>query len=293
MTDDPAAEAQPAWLVSGAGNDFIALAGPQTTPDAESIRAWCRRGLSLGADGVFVLRRTDPPAAAPGTAPAEPAPTVEMTHWNADGGRAELCVNGTRCAARLAFHLGWARDRVTLLTDAGPVVARDAGPRRVGIELAVPGEPAPATLTVAGDHWAGYRLTVGGPHFVLPWEGSLDEAPVARLGAALRAHPDLGDAGANVHFVTWDGPHRFTLRSYERGVEAETLACGSGVLATAAVGRHLGVLELPATADTRGGFGMEVGEASTGRGWRLTADARILAQLEIFPEASDLPAPDG
>ena len=92
----------PFFKLSGCGNDFIALVEPEAPPQASAIRAWCRRGLSLGADGVFTLRRTRPE-------------TVEMRYWNSDGGAAALCLNGTRCAAQLAFHLGWVRDRVTVV----------------------------------------------------------------------------------------------------------------------------------------------------------------------------------
>jgi diaminopimelate epimerase len=80
------------WRLSGAGNDFLALIEPPDEPSPAEIAAWCRRGSSLGADGVFVIWR-------------EPAGHVRMDHYNADGGVAELCVNGTRCAARLAFDL--------------------------------------------------------------------------------------------------------------------------------------------------------------------------------------------
>lgn len=304
--DSASADAKtiPAWRLSGAGNDFVVLAEPDSTPDAATIRAWCRRGLSLGADGVFRLRRRLPAVEQPGRALVRHGVEVEMVHWNADGGRAELCVNGTRCAARLAFHLGWSEDVVTLLTDAGPVVARDAGGDRVALELAAlsrtSGQATLRALTVEGRAWRGHHLVVGGPHFVLTWDGDLEEAPVASLGAALRRHPDLGEAGANVHFVQWgdgrDGGHggggnteadgnAFALRSFERGVEAETLACGSGVLAAAAAGHAAGLLSVPATARTRGGFEMEVGPLADDDGWFLAADARLLARLEVFPGA--------
>ena len=81
-----------AYKLSGGGNDFIALAEPASLPTPETIRAWCRRGLSIGADGVFVLDR-------------QSSGGVRMRHFNADGGLSDLCVNGTRCAAHLAFHL--------------------------------------------------------------------------------------------------------------------------------------------------------------------------------------------
>lgn len=97
------------FRLSGGGNDFLALAEPRTAPDERQIRSWCRRGLSLGADGLFVLRRQ-------GT-------DVAMDYFNADGRIAELCLNGTRCAARLARHLGWCESEVRLITGAGPVRA--------------------------------------------------------------------------------------------------------------------------------------------------------------------------
>jgi len=284
-----------AWRVSGAGNDFLALAEPAADPPPANVRAWCRRGLSLGADGLFVLRRGD-------------GGRVVMTHFNADGGRAELCINGTRCAARLAFHLGWARGETTLVTGAGPILARDAGPDAIALELAAPGEPQALTVEVAGGEHRGWRSTVGVPHFVLPWSASLASAPVASLGPALRAHAAFGTAGTNVDFVRYVAPRHFELRSYERGVEAETLACGTGVLAAAAVGRRLGLVELPARALTAGGFTMEVGVATQdtstpdgsnpdgstrdrGRRWSLTGDARLLARLELLPAAARLPPP--
>ena len=254
------------------------------------MRAWCRRGLSLGADGLFVLRRGD-------------GGTVVMTHFNADGGRAELCINGTRCAARLAFHLGWARGEITLVTGAGPILARDAGTRAVALELPRRREPEALAVAVAGGEHRGWRSTVGVPHFVLPWSASLASAPVASLGPALRAHAAFGAAGTNVDFVRYVAPHRFEVRSFERGVEAETLACGTGVLAAAAVGRRLGLVELPARALTAGGFTMEVGVATqdgstadgptakSGRRWSLAGDARLLARLELLPAAARLPPP--
>jgi diaminopimelate epimerase len=274
---EPAAPA-PAWLASGAGNDFLALAEPAADPAPETVRAWCRRGQSVGADGLFVLRRTGGGA-------------VAMTHYNADGGRAELCINGTRCAARLAFHLGWARGEVTLLTGAGPIAARDAGGDAATLELAAPGAPEqrPAEVEGAGGHLRWYVVT-GGPHVVLPWDEPLSRAPVAALGPVLRAHPAFGAAGANVSFVRYVAPHRFEIRTFERGVEGETLACGSGVLAAAAVGRRLGVLELPARARTAGGHELAVDDAGGGR-WSLTGDARLLARIELLPGAGRVSEP--
>ncbi len=295
--------ADPFYKLSGAGNDFLALVEPSAPPGGHEIRAWCRRGLSLGADGLFTLERQDD--------------AVRMVHYNADGGRSDLCLNGSRCAAALAFHLGWdvapevrkrevepkARKRKTLrlATDAGVLRAQEAGTDRIALELPdIVGEPEPRTLTFGGKAYDGWLLTVGVPHFVLPWAEGLARAPVDGLGKILRAHPDLGDAGANVDFTRFTSPAGCQLRTFERGVEAETFACGTGVVATVAAGVAAGKLSLPVTALTAGGYELVIRGGSrrrrangtkAGVPWVLEGDARILARGELLAGASAVPSP--
>jgi len=270
-----------ALLVSGGGNDFLALLEPPRDPTAAEIAAWCARGLSVGADGVFVLRRAGDER-------------VAMTYWNADGREAALCVNGTRCAGRLALARGWGGEGLVIETGAGPLRVRAAGATEVALEL-----PAPDSLprrhrlaTLSGDV-EGWFVTAGVPHLVVVWPRSLADCPVATLGAELRRHPELGPAGANVNFVRFPERHRLEIRSFERGVEAETLACGTGVLAAVAVGLMLDELALPVRALTRGGFELEVaGETvdSVPSRWSLAGDARILGEIDLDAEAA-LPSP--
>ncbi len=306
------------YKLSGAGNDFLALVEPPAPPGAGEIHAWCRRGLSLGADGVFTLERR--------------ADGARMVYFNADGSRGELCLNGSRCAASLAFDLGWATGELSLETDAGVLRARDTGTSsgdRIALELPdIVGEPEAKTLVLGGEAHAGWLLTVGVPHFVLPWPEGLASAPVDGLGKILRDHPDLGAAGANVNFVRFMGPGigdvsadgvsadgvsadgvsadgvsadgvsadgvsadgvsaDCELRTFERGVEAETLACGTGVVATAAAGIAAGKLCSPVTALTAGGYQLVV----RGAPWVLEGDARILARGELLSAAAAVPPP--
>jgi diaminopimelate epimerase len=269
------------FKLSGSGNDFLALAEPASDPSPEQVRAWCRRGVSEGADGVFVLRRSG-------------AGVVAMSYHNADGTTADLCLNGTRCAARLAFTLGWARDAVTVATGCGPLAARALGDDRIEIEVP-PADAPPERLELAaeGRRWVGWRVVVGVPHLVVPWPEGLAAAPVATAGRALRQHPDLAPAGANVDFVRFPDPRRLEIRTYERGVEAETLACGTGVLAAAAVGLARGDARLPLTAITAGGFELTVDgdPASAVHRWSLAGDARLVTRGELLPAAEAAPAP--
>jgi len=264
------------FKVSGGGNDFLALAEPEETPPPERIRAWCRRGVSLGADGLFVLRRT-------------PAGTA-MDYFNADGYPADLCLNGTRCAAQLAFHLGWAKGAVDVQTGAGKVAARRLDEQRVRLDLPAPETPQPLTVEAGGIGRAGYRLRVGVPHFVLLWE-ELERAPVRELGAVLRRHSAFAPEGTNVNFVRFPARHRMEIRTFERGVEDETLACGTGVLAGAAMGLAAGRLGLPVRVLTRGGFELEVdADPASGR-WSLGGDARVIAEGALLPPAAVEPVP--
>jgi diaminopimelate epimerase len=273
-----------AWKLSGGGNDFIGLAEPAREPTPERIRAWCTRRVSVGADGVFIIARREG--------------GVAMRHYNADGGVAELCVNGTRCAARLALELGWAETEVTVFTDSGPIVAHRGEGESIRLDLEPPAEPPrQMELEVEGHVWQGWFLNLGVPHFVLAegTEGrSLEGAPVAEVGPRIRSHPRLGGAGANVDFVRFLSPHRFEIRTWERGVEGETLACGSGVLAGAAVGLEVLGCESPVSALTAGGFRIGV-EAAVRSGrvvaWSVYGDARLIGELRIRDGAAALPEP--
>lgn len=273
----------PIFKVSGCGNDFIALreAGFLTP---ERIDILCARGHSLGADGVFAISRLE-----------EHPARVRMVHFNADGTPAKLCVNGTRCAGMLAFHLGWADERVTIETGAGDVEAVRIGPEEIRLTLAPPSRRArEVTVSVGGHELTGWYVDTGVPHYVLEWAENMVLAPVAELGPEIRSDPAF-EEGTNVDFVRLVGRHRLELRTYERGVECETLACGTGVLAAAAVAVQLGRAELPLTVLTSGGFELEVDGSTRPSGsissWTLAGDARLIAEGTLSAGALSIPGP--
>jgi len=277
------------FRTSGAGNDFLALVEPAAAPAPEAIRAWCARGVSLGADGVFTIRRSG------GRRDANAATAIDLVYWNADGGEAALCVNATRCAAQLAFHHGWAKNGVTVHTGAGPFSARQVSPDEIELEMAPPtDEPRAVSFS---DELDGWVMTVGVPHAVVDWNDDLASCPVRDLGPSIRRHALFGEAGANANFIRYRSEHELDIRTFERGVEAETLACGSGVLAAVAVGVWTGKLELPVHARTKGGFVLTVdGEiAADGKRiarWTMAGDARVLARVDTFAAAEQpLPSP--
>lgn len=256
------------WKMSGAGNDFIVLPlAPESLPQdpGSFVKSACRRGLSVGADGVlFVTPRPEPPADA------------ALAHFNADGGRSEFCGNGTRCAARFAVLMGFATSPLVLRTDAGNVRAEVEG-ERVRIDVPPPSVPVRRTLGLGEREFTGWYVVAGVPHFVVEVE---DPAAVdlPALGGALRSHPGLGPAGANVDFVGKPSRGRIAIRTFERGVEGETLACGSGAIAAAAVLAGAGarsplVLTPPSGVDLKVEFGTGHGGPE---GFRLTGEARIV-----------------
>lgn len=271
------------YRLSGGGNDFLALAEPEALPRRADIRAWCCRGVSLGADGLFTLERSA-------------ADRVLMTYWNGDGSDADLCLNGTRCAARLAHHLGWSTGEVVVETGAGPFRTAIVDDQLVAIELPAPAEaPVVRIPSWLDETYPGRFVVTGVPHFLRTVAGDLGAAPVALEGPILRRHPDFGIAGTNVDWVRTVSPHQLEIRTFERGVEGETLACGSGVMAATLAGIAAGELVFPVEVLTAGGFRFRldgsVGSSGLPAAWSLTGDARLVALVTPEPGALAVPSP--
>ncbi|MFA5137593.1 MAG: diaminopimelate epimerase [Elusimicrobiota bacterium] len=228
--------------MSGAGNDFILLRGKVTGLPALAKRL-CPRRSSIGADGLLVMYEISTRVRRlPKGHGAVPHPRHGFRYYNADGSRA-FCANGCRCAAWYAYLNRWAGRRFVLGTDAGPVECRIAGEERVRILM-------PAARIVRRVRANGLDATcvhTGVPHAVVRVRRSsaLARLDVRGLGRALRRHPVFGRGGTNVDFLALSRGRAF-LRTYERGVEDETLACGTGAVAAALLCAKRGPVKLSA-----------------------------------------------
>lgn len=245
--------------LSGAGNDFILLHGPGAAPTAEQVRRLCDRREGVGADGVLLVRRSA------GRSPHS------VVYLNADGSRA-FCGNGTRCAAWWLRTQGAPR-RMRLATEAGVVDAVVEAPGRVRVRMPKPAKVRLGLeLEAAGRRWLVHAAEVGVPHAVVEVE-RLDRFPVREVGPAIRRHPAFGKAGANANFVERLGPSFFAIRTFERGVEDETLACGSGATASALILEAIGRAAMPLRLRVKGGDTLVV--SREGGGLWLEGPARI------------------
>jgi len=239
----------PFWKMHGAGNDFILVDARKlsTTPSREQIAAWCQRRTGVGADGLILLRppRTDG--------------HFRMQFFNPDGGEAGMCGNGARCAARLAHELQIAPASMTIETAAGAVQAQMLSDGRVRLELPPPSACQLDGRLVLGNgdavHYA--FADTGVPHAVIECEDT-DLVAVGTLGRAIRQHPCFAPHGTNVDFITITGPDSLRIRTYERGVEDETLACGTGIAAAAVTAVLRGRVVSPVSVLTAGGDRLQV-----------------------------------
>lgn len=265
------------FKMSAAGNDFILFDGRAGSTTAETmpdfVRRLCTRALSVGADGVIVVDRSS-------------RADVKATFYNPDGGLT-FCGNGGRCAARLAYLQGMAPARMTVETSKGLLRADILG-SDVSFEMPAPGGfEERVTAEAGGRSWTGLRVDTGVPHFVTfverPMEGSID--PVA---AELRRHPRFGPEGTNVNFVHREASGEFTIRSYERGVEAETLACATGCTAAALALTLAGRARPPVALRTRSGATLTVrfeGDPRQAAGLRVEGEARLVFVGHLADEA--------
>lgn len=262
--------------MAGGGNDFVMIDNRQgRVTEAEALtKRICTRALSVGADGLILIE---------GSARA----TFRMRYYNADGSLGEFCGNGTRCAARFAFMNVIAGRKMTIETDAGIVGAEIGEGSTVTITLPPPHSFRSRPVVVNDKTIRGYSLVVGVPHYVVFLRDELWTQQIVPLGRIIRTHRDLAPEGANVNFVVVRDQNSIEVRTYERGVENETLSCGSGVVASAVMSALTGQAKSPVSVLTRSGSTLGVSFTLVdgyAEDVRLRGDARMIYRATITPE---------
>jgi len=233
------------YKMTGSGNDFVMLDGRATKPERWSpdrVRALCDRRTGIGADGLVILT------------PGSPG-TVRMSYWNSDGSHGAMCGNAALCSGRLSVALEMVPPgEFCLLTDAG-MVRVVSGAEHDEAEISLPDVDLPRASEIqasSGERWLSVG-TVGVPHLIVR-VGSVEHADVMGRGARLRSDPLLGPAGANVNFIGRAGDDSaWLIRTFERGIEGETLACGTGTVAAALALGSRSEASLPVRFRSRGG----------------------------------------
>jgi diaminopimelate epimerase len=276
----------PFTKMTGSGNDFILIDNRSLRIEGEErqrelARKACRHKLSVGADGLILLENDE-------------EVDFQWRFYNADGSVAEMCGNGARCAARFAFLAGiTSKTFMAFRTLAGIIEAELRG-ERVKIRTTPPsGFRTRFELEAAERSFVLDFLNTGVPHAVhfVETAAALEEAHVLEWGRALRFHRYFQPAGSNVNFVHVRDAHHLTIRTYERGVEGETLACGTGSIASAILAAARGWAESPVDVLTRSGetltiyFTRTQGEPdSPFSEVCLEGDARVVYEAELWDE---------
>lgn len=234
--------------MNGAGNDFVLLDNRSRaiSLSREQIARLCDRHRGVGADGLLLAE----PASTPGA-------QLRMRYYNSDGGEAEMCGNGARCFARFAQRLGACRDRLAFDTAAGLVGATFEG-ERVRVAMSEPRDlRLGEKLALSCGETEVHFVNTGVPHAVVLVE-DVEKVDVAGLGREIRRHARFAPAGTNANFVQRFPDGAIRVRTYERGVEAETLACGTGVTASALIAHARLGLPSPVAVRVQGGDTLEV-----------------------------------
>jgi diaminopimelate epimerase len=264
--------------MSGSGNDFILIdhrfGGLDETELKRFVTGICRRRLSVGADGVILIE-------------ASQTADFRWRFFNADGSTAEMCGNGARCAARFAHQQGICGRDLRFETGAGIIAAQVNG-SRVRIRLTDPhGLLLEVPVAIRGEALTVSRINTGVPHAVLSVP-EVDDVDVAVLGREIRFHPQFAPEGVNANFICREPSGGIAIRTYERGVEGETLACGTGAVAGALVAACRYGLASPVRVRTRSGDTLTVFFRTVDGGFRdiqQEGEARFIYSGVLSPEA--------
>ncbi len=237
----------PFYKMHGAANDFIVvddrgLSFPVGNP--EWMRSVMARNTGVGSEGILLIQPDD-------------EADFRMRFFNPDGGEVDMCGNGARCIARLACELGVAPPEMQFATQAGRVGAQVDG-EIVQLTMTPPTDWClEGSLEIEGQALAYTSVNSGVPHVVIEVE-DVAAIPVQTWGAAVRYHADFAPQGTNANFVQVLDAHMLKLRTYERGVEAETPACGTGIVAAALLSAKRGRVAAPVQVVTVGGYQLAV-----------------------------------
>ncbi|MDW8066203.1 MAG: diaminopimelate epimerase [Aquificaceae bacterium] len=239
--------------LQGSGNDFIVIDNREGIVNQlikklhltmkDFVLRLCRPHTGIGADGLILIEP-----------PKDPENHFSWQFFNADGSVAEMCGNGSRCAVRFAYEKGIVDGEVRFETLAGVIRAWiTEGGKRVKVQLTKPYGYRDVVLEVEGRKIEGSFINTGVPHFVSLAE-DIENIDVKKLGRAIRFHREFEPKGTNVNFIKPVSPKGIIIRTYERGVEGETLACGTGATASAIVAHIKGLVrEKPVEVYTKGG----------------------------------------
>ncbi|MFH0809059.1 MAG: diaminopimelate epimerase [Pseudomonadota bacterium] len=273
---------------SGSGNDFIiiddregAFGRLSAAAPEKLVRRICQRRFSVGADGLILIV-------------ADAEVDFAWRFFNADGSEVEMCGNGGRCAARFAYLQGIAGRHMAFRTLAGIMRAEILKKDRVKLEVGRPKDLEPEfDLNIDGLVLKAGSINTGVPHVVVEVFSDLDACEVVRLGRAIRHHPRFAPAGTNANFISQAGPEALAIRTYERGVEDETLACGTGSIASALICAQKGRVSSPVRVKTRGGEILSIHFALDAGGFKdvfLEGGAAHVYDGVLQPEAWERPA---
>ncbi len=259
--------------MNGAGNDFVLIDNRSRTIrlSREQIARLCDRHRGIGADGLMLL------------VPSGGKADWAWEFYNSDGSTGEMCGNGARCFARFVRRKAGAAERITFETEAGVIAAKFDG-ARVTVNLTPPeGLRLNEQVALAEGPITVHSLNTGVPHAIL-FVPDADQAMVERLGPQVRRHPHFAPKGTNVDFVQVLAPGMIRVRTFERGVEGETLACGTGVAASALVASRVHRFGAPVKVHVQSGDELEVGFAERSGGFAevtLTGPAEYVFEGRI------------
>jgi diaminopimelate epimerase len=252
------------------GNDFIVIDDRSAALcglESAVARRLCQRRLAIGADGLLLLRNS------------ASAGHFGMVFVNADGLIGEMCGNGARCLAAFIRRAGLTHSAFVLDTGAGPVHVQFGAGDSIVLELP-PAGPLRSDQRVAwqGKNWSFDAIDVGPPHVVCLVDtlSALEALDVRQLGRIVRNHPLFMPRGCNVNFIAVHD-EKLYIRTYERGVEDETLGCGTGAVASVLVARGRLGLPTPQTVVTRSGESLEIHVDHKGADSRLIGNAHFIA----------------